>query len=48
MPVDLIAAGQTAPDFSLPATTGPSPLPLASLKGKNVILAFFPLAFTDT
>ena len=39
--------GQTAPDFTLPSTGGGS-VTLSSLRGKNVLLAFFPLAFTST
>lgn len=40
--------GQPAPDFALPATTG-GELSLASFKGKkNVVLFFFPKAFTGT
>ena len=45
---DLIAVGAAAPDFSLPASTGPSPLSLSSLRGKTVVLAFYVLDFTDT
>jgi peroxiredoxin len=38
--------GQPAPDFSLPSTAGPD-ISLSSFKGKqNVLLAFFPAAFT--
>jgi peroxiredoxin len=48
MAADLIPVGQLAPDFSLPASLGPSPLSLASLRGKTVVLAFYPLDFTDT
>ena len=43
-----IAVGQVAPDFSLPASVGPSPLSLSSLRGKIVVLAFYVLDFTDT
>ena len=43
-----IAVGQPAPDFSLPASVGPSPLSLADLRGKVVVLAFYVLDFTDT
>ena len=39
--------GSAAPDFTLPSTTG-SELTLSKLRGKNVLLAFFPLAFTKT
>ncbi|MEO8451487.1 MAG: redoxin domain-containing protein [Gemmatimonadota bacterium] len=34
-----------APDFSLPSTAGTT-VTLSSYRGKNVLLAFFPLAFT--
>ena len=38
--------GQLAPDFTLPSTTG-AKVTLSSYRGKqNVLLAFFPLAFT--
>ena len=40
------AAGTTAPDFTLPSTSG-SDVTLSSLRGRNVLLAFFPLAFTS-
>jgi peroxiredoxin len=39
--------GSPAPDFTLPSTSGGS-LTLSELRGKNVLLAFFPLAFTST
>ena len=40
--------GDTAPDFKLSCATGDmqSELELSSLRGKNVILAFYPLDFT--
>ena len=41
----LPAVGSPAPDFTLPSTSG-SEVTLSQLKGKNVLLAFFPLAFT--
>lgn len=41
------AVGQPAPDFTLPSTVGSS-ITLSSLRGRNVLLAFFPLAFTST
>ena len=41
----LPAVGSVAPDFTLPSTAG-GEVTLSTLKGKNVLLAFFPLAFT--
>ena len=43
-----IAVGQSAPDFSLPASVGDSPLSLSDLRGKVVVLAFYVLDFTET
>lgn len=41
-----LKVGDMAPDFSLPATTGKTES-LSGYKGKkNVVLAFFPKAFT--
>ena len=41
-------AGTPAPDFTLDTTAG-SPVTLSSFKGKkNVLIAFYPLAFTST
>ncbi len=41
-----LAVGDTAPDFTLPATDG-TEVTLSSFAGrKNVVLAFFPKAFT--
>jgi peroxiredoxin len=37
--------GSVAPDFTLPSTSGRD-VTLSRLWGKNVLLAFFPLAFT--
>ena len=41
----LPAPDTPAPDFTLPSTAG-SDVTLSGLRGKNVLLAFFPLAFT--
>jgi peroxiredoxin len=38
--------GETAPDFTLQSTAGS--VTLSSLRGRLVLLAFFPLAFTGT
>lgn len=43
-----IQAGDFAPDFSLAAHIGPSPLRLADLRGHIVVLAFYLLDFTST
>jgi len=43
----LPSVGAPAPDFTLPSTSG-QPVSLSGLRGKNVLLAFFPLAFTST
>ena len=39
--------GSPAPDFTLPSTAGQT-ITLASFRGKKVLIAFFPLAFTST
>ena len=40
--------GETAPDFSLDTTAG-TPVVLSSFRGsRNVLVAFFPMAFTST
>ncbi len=41
-----IAVGAIAPEFSLNASSGQSPLALSSLKGKIIVLAFYILDFT--
>lgn len=46
--IALPAVGAEAPDFSLPATGG-ADITLSAFRGTaNVLLAFFPLAFTGT
>lgn len=40
-----IEAGQPAPDFTLDSTKG-DPVTLSGLRGKKVVLAFYPAAFT--
>src|ERR1043165_5484663 len=42
-----IQVGQKAPDFSL-FDTDKNEVKLADLKGKNILLLFFPFAFTGT
>jgi peroxiredoxin len=39
--------GQRAPEFTLPSTSGEK-VALSSLRGKPVLLAFFPVAFSST
>lgn len=41
------AVGATAPDFTLASTAGKD-VTLSALRGKKVLLAFFPAAFTRT
>jgi len=40
-----LSVGQHAPDFKLEATGGRM-IQLSDYKGKNVVLAFFPMAWT--
>jgi peroxiredoxin len=42
----LPAVGTPAPDFTLPSTSG-TDVTLSKLRERNVLLAFFPLAFTS-
>ena len=42
----LPTVGSAAPDFTLPSTSGET-VTLSALQGKNVLLAFFPAAFTS-
>ena len=48
MTLPTLQPGDFAPDFSLEAHLGPSPLKLADLRGQIVVLAFYPLDFTGT
>jgi peroxiredoxin len=41
------SVGQTAPDFTLPSSRN-TPVTLSALRGTNLLLAFFPLAFSST
>jgi peroxiredoxin len=38
--------GDTAPDFTLAVHNSDEKWTLSSMKGKNVVLAFYPFAFT--
>ncbi len=44
-PAPTLKVGDQAPDFSLPGTDGQT-YTLSGLKGKTVVLAWFPKAFT--
>lgn len=41
-----VQVGQTAPDFTLPSTLD-GEVQLTALRGRPVLLAFFPLSFTS-
>ena len=41
-----LKVGDMAPDVTLPSTKSKNPVSLSSLRGKTVVLAFFPAAFT--
>jgi peroxiredoxin (alkyl hydroperoxide reductase subunit C) len=43
-----LKVGDPAPDFSLQRHNGDEPWTLAAQRGKNVVLAFYPFAFTGT
>jgi peroxiredoxin len=44
--MELPSVGSVAPDFTLRSTAG-AEVTLSALRGRNVLLAFFPLAFTS-
>ena len=46
-PSPVPAVGSAAPDFTLPSTSGEQ-ITLSELRGRPVLIAFFPLAFTST
>ena len=46
MLADQLAVGDKAPDFTLQATDGSEVNLAAQVKEKNMVLAFFPKAFT--
>ncbi len=41
-----LKVGDEAPDFTLRTTAGSTPFKLSEQRGKTVVLAFFPAAFT--
>jgi peroxiredoxin len=41
----MLKIGDLAPDFTLPSHLG-KPVTLSDLRGKNVVLVFYPLAWT--
>jgi len=41
----MLRIGDLAPDFTLPSHLG-KPVTLSDLRGKNVVLVFYPLAWT--
>jgi len=47
MPTTIPPVGAPAPDFTLASTSGQT-VTLSALRGRNALLAFFPLAFTST
>jgi peroxiredoxin len=42
-----LKVGDQAPDFTLPSHNG-DPFSLAAQRGKNVVIAFYPFAFSPT
>ena len=42
MPEEKLRTGAPAPDFRLPSTPTGDPVGLTDLKGKNVVLFFYP------